>query len=286
PMSSTAKASRAQQARRTLNHVVPSVLKASTRARDGVASAKLLQQLAPNLAQPTADAPRQTVINVVAHDTLQTAYKLMTHSQGARIAILSKASELRPGGGFLSGASSQEESLCMRTTLYPSLRDEFYRLPEKGCVYTPDVCVFRGTYTPESSGDLTTDMTVKSPSEWWFIDVISCAAIRSPDLDDTGAQYADAAQCDLTYDKVKQILRAAAMHGCRYLVLGAFGCGAFSNPPQQVAKIFRRALLGKDHRKPGEFAGYFDEIVFAIKGGKSESIKAFQDAFMGHDNPT
>jgi len=39
-------------------------------------------------------------------------------------------------------------------------------------------------------------------------------------------------------------------------VLGAFGCGAFANPPKHVAEIFRKVIK--------EFDGYFAEIVFAI----------------------
>jgi hypothetical protein len=34
----------------------------------------------------------------------------------------------------------------MRTTLYASLQESFYRLPELGCIYTQDVCVLRGSY--------------------------------------------------------------------------------------------------------------------------------------------
>ncbi|RWA04683.1 hypothetical protein EKO27_g10427, partial [Xylaria grammica] len=69
-----------------------------------------------------------------------------------KIGILNMASPLSPGGGFLNGATSQEETLCMRTTLLPALRDEFYRLPELGVVYTPDVLVFRPSSFPSGGG--------------------------------------------------------------------------------------------------------------------------------------
>ncbi|KAJ7788078.1 hypothetical protein B0H14DRAFT_2950224 [Mycena olivaceomarginata] len=49
---------------------------------------------------------------------------------------------------------------------------------------------------------------------------------------------------------------------CRRLVLGAFGCGAFGNPPAEVAQLFRRVLLGRDGNRGGEFLGCFDEVTF------------------------
>ncbi|KAJ7765555.1 hypothetical protein B0H14DRAFT_2970744, partial [Mycena olivaceomarginata] len=65
-------------------------------------------------------------------------------------------------------------------------------------------------------------------------------------------------------EKIKCVFRAAAAQGCRRLVLGAFGCGAFGNPPAEVAKLFRRVLLGRDGNGGGEFLGCFDEVTFAI----------------------
>lgn len=58
--------------------------------------------------------------------------KIDLANREARVGILNMASPLSPGGGFLNGSAAQEESLCMRATLLPSLRDEFYRLPELG----------------------------------------------------------------------------------------------------------------------------------------------------------
>jgi uncharacterized protein (TIGR02452 family) len=42
------------------------------------------------------------------------------------------------------------------------------------------------------------------------------------------------------------------------LVLGAFGCGAFANPPKHMAKIFREVFMEK------EFKNKFKSVVFAI----------------------
>jgi len=116
---------------------------------------------------------------------------------------------------------------------------------------------------------------VNAAAEWWFVDVISCAAVRGPDVDEQG-RYADDAQRDRMREKIKCVLRAAVAQRCRRLVLGAFGCGAFGNPPMEVAQLFRRVLLGREGNRGGEFAGYFDEVTFAIKGGRRETLVAFE----------
>ncbi|KAJ6591082.1 hypothetical protein DFH09DRAFT_1419900 [Mycena vulgaris] len=284
-MSSTpTKTARSQLARKTLNQHIPAVLQASARARAGVRASTLLRDPQP-ITSPASTSTSATppTIRVVAGDTLAVAFPLCTDG-GARVAVLSMASELRPGGGFLAGASAQEESLCLRSTLYAGLRDAFYRLPEVGCIYTPDVCVFRGAYgdavpaATHNGQGLELDATVNPAAAWWFADVVSCAAVRGPDVDVDGA-YADAAQRDLMREKIKRILRAAAAHGCRRLVLGAFGCGAFGNPPAEVAQLFHRVLLGRAGRGAGEFAGCFDEVVFAIKGGRRDTLPAFEAVF-------
>ena len=86
------------------------------------------------------------------------------------------ASPLRPGGGVLTGATSQEEFLCARTTLLPSLRESFYRLPEIGAVFTHDVLVFRG------SGSLADAGQELGPGERFWVDVVSAGMLRFPEL--------------------------------------------------------------------------------------------------------
>ncbi|KAJ7628544.1 hypothetical protein FB45DRAFT_834462 [Roridomyces roridus] len=268
-MSNQSKTERSKLARKTINHSIPDVLQASSRARAGVRSVQVIHDAQTVPKSSTSHAPTPPKITVVEGDTLQVAFPLCTDG-GSKVAVLSMASELRPGGGFLSGANSQEESLCMRTTLYAGLQESFYRLPELGCVLSPDICVFR---SPDSAD-------VNPAAEWWYFDVISCAAVRQPDVTENG-EYADPAQRDLMREKIKRILRVAASKdcNCRRVVLGAFGCGAFGNPPQEVADLFRRVLLGRDGsgvgNRGGEFVGCFDEIIFAIKGGRKETLPAF-----------
>ena|SRR5258705_8825462 len=45
-------------------------------------------------------------------------------------------------------------------------------------------------------------------------------------------------------------------HGLRHAVLSAFGCGAFRNPAEQVAAIYRDEIAAR--------AEHFDAIVFAV----------------------
>ena len=54
------------------------------------------------------------------------------------------------------------------------------------------------------------------------------------------------------------VLAVAKDQAQKNLVLGAWGCGVFRNPPEQVAAAFAQSL-----RQP-EFADCFERIVFAI----------------------
>ncbi|KAF3767308.1 hypothetical protein M406DRAFT_251912, partial [Cryphonectria parasitica EP155] len=198
-----------------------------------------------------------------------------------RVAILNMASPLSPGGGFLNGATSQEESLCMATTLLPALRDEFYRLPEVGCVYTPDVLVFRTMASSSSSS---------SSSDRWFVDVVSAAMLRLPETEideDTGlGKYVHAKDRELVIDKMRAVMRVFQAKQAKRVVLGAWGCGAYGNPVGEVARAWKKVLLGgnskrvKQKGKAAEPRSAWDgieEVVFAVKhAGMAE---AFQAAF-------
>merc|ERR1711990_1241388 len=64
--------------------------------------------------------------------------------------------------------------------------------------------------------------------------------------------------------RMRGVLHAAKTSGFTKLVLGAWGCGAFGNPPDLVARIFREQLCSP------EFRGAFDEILFAIVDPKGD----------------
>ncbi|KAK0938128.1 hypothetical protein LTR29_010239 [Friedmanniomyces endolithicus] len=182
--------------------------------------------------------------------------------------VLSFASPLKPGGGFLEGANSQEEFLCARTTVYPSLWDSFYRLPEVGGILTPDVMVFRDS-TPEANELLKRDR--------YFVDVVSAGMLRFPETRgrasdekpehgcSCGVSYCDRDR-ELVTRKMKAVMRIAQAKGAERLVLGAWGCGAYGNPVKEVARIWRKVIAGSlRQRRPNvERWQGIKEIVFAI----------------------
>ena len=60
----------------------------------------------------------------------------------------------------------------------------------------------------------------------------------------------------------RNILEVATANGADNLVLGAFGCGAFNNPPDLVAGCFRYYLVDKGYRN------YFKRIMKDAKRQK------------------
>ena len=69
------------------------------------------------------------------------------------------------------------------------------------------------------------------------------------------------------------MLDLAAEQGAEVLVLGAFGCGAFRNPPKTVAAAMRDAL--RDYRQCFETV----EIAVYCAPGRDENYRAFSEIF-------
>lgn len=273
---------RAKQAKATINRTIPALLASNTRARRGVDAAELIAD--PSLNSPAgspktkdkvaASAPQQPLrIRLQVTDSLSAAAELAkrnTNSNG-KVAVLNMASPLVPGGGFVNGATSQEEFLCLRTTLYPSLKDSFYRLPEIGAVYTPDVLVFRD----KDANDL-------NKKDRFFVDVVSAGMLRFPDVEeapgdgntDSGSVgqslYVHSKDRELAIKKMRAVMRILQVKGARRVVMGAWGCGAYGNPVGEVAKAWKRVLFGEKRKKkagkaqmPESWDG-IEEVVFAV----------------------
>ena len=62
----------------------------------------------------------------------------------------------------------------------------------------------------------------------------------------------------MMYGKIRTILNVAIENRQEYLVLSAFGCGAYHNPPSDIASMFHDILS----QEPYNHA--FKHIVFAI----------------------
>ncbi|OAA50521.1 hypothetical protein NOR_00971 [Metarhizium rileyi] len=260
--------SRAKNAKAFINKTVPAVLKSNARARRGVEAAHLVID-PPRYSPPERTVQESSLKEATGRDVgherpaavpiriiLRVADTLEAASQLApRVAILNMASPLRPGGGVLTGATSQEECLCGRTTLYPSLREEFYRLPDVGGVYTPDVLVVRSW---GAQGD---DLPV---SMRFFVDVVTAAMLRMPDVD--GDAYVEDKDKEMVTKKMRAVMRMMRRRGVQRIVLGAWGCGAYGNPVREIARAWKRVLCGRKGREIDDGEGWDGlEVVFAIK---------------------
>lgn len=301
-----ARDARAKAARAFINRTVPALLRSNARARRGVEAAEVIVDPPPfdaaerdgdgiskhKKAPPPPPPPMRITLRVA--DTLEAARRLSISSSASppprrcsrapRVAVLNMASPLRPGGGVLTGATSQEESLCARTTLYPSLRESFYRLPDVGGVFTPDVLVCRAAGEGAGAGaDL-------PPSGRFFVDVVTAAMLRAPDVERRGGGgggprvYAEQRDRELARRKMRAVMRILRRGGAHRVVLGAWGCGAHGNPVGEVARAWRAVLCGggRPARRAGDGAGGREgwdglQVVFAITDASMAA--AFAEAF-------
>jgi uncharacterized protein (TIGR02452 family) len=215
-------------------------------AAEVAAAAEGTRLYGPDDPLPAAGERIAPSIEVTGESTLEAARRL-----GVGVAALVFASARNPGGGFLGGAKAQEEDIARASALYAcQLRaPDFYayhrahpdlRYSDR-VIYSPDVPVFR-----DHRGRLLEQrypvsfLTAAAPN-------YGAVARNQPDRLDSVPIVVRA--------RAERVLRVAAAHGHRDLVLGAWGCGVFRNDPRVVAAGFADALAAVPR---------FERVVFAV----------------------
>ncbi|KAK2755946.1 hypothetical protein FQN54_005742 [Arachnomyces sp. PD_36] len=203
-----------------------------------------------------------TSIRVIDDDTFDTAIGLakcaqyITVQDKRPVCVLNMANAYSAGGGWRNGALAQEEALCYRSSLSFTLKLRYYPLPELGAIYSPYVVIIRESL---KNGHELLDLS--KPEELPVVSAISVAAICDPEIVTWGSRdvYKNSADRDLMKEKMRVILRVAAVNGHRRLVLGALGCGAFMNPKEEVADCWAEVF------KEQEFSGgWWESVLFAV----------------------
>lgn len=212
---------------------------------------------------------RTNRIVVLSKDCLDAEMDLR-NSQGLNPCVLNMANAITPGGGWLAGAGAQEESLFRRSNYYQMPHKSYYPLPEFGGVYTSHVSVFR-------SSEATGYVMLNKP---YFVAFVAVAAYDKPTLvnDADGEEVLTPEAYNGTVRKIRAICDMALMNGHDSIVLSAFGCGAFRNPPRSIAAAFRQVLCND-----ADFVGRFRLVVFAILDDHNArgdgNFAPFRDAF-------
>ena len=227
-----------------------------------------------------------TDIQVVNQDCLAYAKSLLEQDNADDLCVLNMASAKNPGGGVYGGAGAQEEYLFRCSDYYRFLFqyadpasfdcEKVYGIPHNprhsyplkrnfGGVYSHGVTIFRGT---EANGYA----LLETP---WKVNFVAVAANNIRRYMNGRTTIPDKF-IPSTLSLIRTILRIAYNNGQRRLVLGAFGCGAFANPPGHMAQLFKQVF------EEPEFQGLFREIHFAIiedHNSHGRNVNAFKEVF-------
>ncbi|MFJ8435124.1 TIGR02452 family protein [Kitasatospora sp. NPDC094019] len=209
-------------------------------------------------------------VEVTAEGSVRAARRLVEAGAGP-VGVLNFASARNPGGGYLRGAKAQEEDLCRSALLYTCLVEapDYYEAHRASgdlryshrVIVSPEVPVIRG-----EDGELlarpypVTFLTSPAPNAGQL-------ALR--------AEGGGVDVREVLAERAERVLAAAARHGIRSLVLGAWGCGVFRNDPAEVAEAFELGLA--------RYGAAFDRVVFAVwdRTPVSPNRAAFEARFGG-----
>ena len=205
-------------------------------------------------------------------ENMDTVSAIFKYSADQRVMVLNFASYKHPGGGFMSGSSAQEESLCHESTLYQILSNEkfahYYAYNNQH--KNKSLYMNRALYSPE--------VIFTRDNKCTIADVITCAApnYRSFSMYNSGSEFTNSVVLESRIYFIATIARYYRDKGIKTIILGAFGCGVFGQHPKKVAELFRQAFLN---------AGM--NVIFAVidKGGHTRegAYNIFKQVIEGQD---
>jgi len=222
----------------------------------------------------------QVEVQIKKMSTLEGAHFLSERCPASKIGILNFASATKPGGGFINGASAQEESIARSSTLFLSLQTPtarpFYELHDQdnkggyyshAMIHSPSVVIFRD----DQGGWI----------QPYHVDVVTSPAVNAGLVRKVrrgGRSETEDKILSVMKERMGRILALFELSGTRNLVLGSFGTGVFQNDVVSLAKIWGELLA------PGaRFTHSFDKVVFAIPDVHTR--RKFRAGFNSVTNP-
>lgn len=202
--------------------------------------------------------PKVAVLNA---DWAQACY-VSTKNHGTIHAVLNMANSIFPGGGYKIGCGAQEENLFRRSDCslydcpetYPQNMTDLLSASH-GSVYldtnNPRICI-RGPENLEEN-DLGYHW-LPNDSIFPFLEMRASAL-------DLNSQPWNENECE---KRIEAQFTTLLKNNIKHVILGAFGCGCFGNPPEYVAKCYKKQIL--------QHQSNFDAVVFAIIGNNNNYI--------------
>jgi len=195
--------------------------------------------------------------------------------ESKQIIVLDFADERMPGGLYLDGASTQEETICYNSNTYQALLDFKYKkfdggffIPEFGCLYIKDA-IFVNPNNKEQKR---------------HADVIAAACYDLTGVHGLYKPPNDPQQIEFnTKKKLESVIAAAQANSHEngantYLLLGPIGCGAFKNKLESIAKLWAEILLEPlNQQLQTQQRHAFHDIWFL--SGTQQKLQVFENAF-------
>jgi uncharacterized protein (TIGR02452 family) len=165
------------------------------------------------------------------------------------IGLLNFANGMNRGGGVVGGARAQEEDICRTTNLYHTLLKVEYPIKSDEIIISKDVTLIKN-------------------SSYNLIDEINIDYVLSKDALVVRNLF-DEIMYKETKRRIELIIETASSLNIDILILGAFGCGIFNNPPESIAYIFKQVLQKYKFKK----------VIFAILENGNKLNKTFENIF-------
>lgn len=203
-------------------------------------------------------------INIINADSFQ-AGRLYENAL-----VMNFANAHNPGGGFRMGANAQEEALCRCSTLYASITSK----------KASEMYKYNNTHASKVESDymlISPNVAVFRDEQYEFLDtpvVMGVVTVPAPNRYGAALLASKKLIEETFIRRIRIMLAAAVKYGYKNLVLGAWGCGAFGNKPEDVAGYFKQIIIDEEYGK------CFDEICFAIYGKENvHNITSFRKVF-------
>jgi hypothetical protein len=175
----------------------------------------------------------------------------LTAAYGVCFAVLNMANAFVPGGAYVEGAVAQEENMFRRTDCHFLIgEDEYDAQSDRYCpamtrlLSGQDGVVYLDTKRPRVCIRGLEDRSRTDLGYLWLPDdqVFPFFELRAAARDLRDGSAFDPQEARM---RISAQLNTLRDHRIGHVVLGAFGCGAFRNPAQRVAQIYREEIMAR-----------------------------------------